>query len=84
MIDAHVVPDNVLFLGPTNEGDTFRTLVFTDMLKVNAFFTKTEEGDKTKCMICVELFYFYFNNTFLLVMKQIKTEFLSGYISRSF
>lgn len=49
MIDAHVVPDNVLFLGPTNENEQFKTLAFTDMLKVFASLSKAEEGDKTKC-----------------------------------
>lgn len=49
MIDAHIVPDNVLFLGPTNEEEQFKTLAFTDMLKVFASLSKSVEGDKTKC-----------------------------------
>jgi len=49
VIDAHIVPDNVLFLGPTNEEEQFKTLAFTDMLKVFASLSKAEEGDKTKC-----------------------------------
>lgn len=49
MIDAHIIPDNVLFLGPTNENEQFKTLAFTDMLKVVAFLSSAEEGDKTKC-----------------------------------
>ncbi|XP_022176858.1 fasciclin-1 isoform X1 [Myzus persicae] len=48
VIDAHIVPDNVLFLGPTNEDEQFKTLAFTDMLKVFASLSKAEEGDKTK------------------------------------
>ncbi|XP_025408255.1 fasciclin-1 isoform X3 [Sipha flava] len=51
VIDAHIIPDNVLFLGPTNEGEQFETLAFTDMLKVVAFFSKAEEGDKTKYFV---------------------------------
>jgi len=52
VIDAHIVPDNVLFLGPTNENEQFKTLAFTDMLKVFASLSKAEEGDKTKCKSC--------------------------------
>jgi len=52
VIDAHIVPDNVLFLGPTNEEEQFKTLAFTDMLKVFASLSKAVEGDKTKCKSC--------------------------------
>lgn len=52
VIDAHIVPDNVLFLGPTNEEEQFKTLAFTDMLKVFASLSKAAEGDKTKCKSC--------------------------------
>lgn len=55
VIDAHVVPDNVLFLGPTDENIPFDTLAFTDMLKVVASFSKAEEGDKTKCKTLIKL-----------------------------
>jgi len=55
VIDAHVVPDNVLFLGPTNENEQFKTLAFTDMLKVFASLSKAEEGDKTKCEFCYNI-----------------------------
>ncbi|KAL4122907.1 hypothetical protein QTP88_015158 [Uroleucon formosanum] len=48
VIDAHIVPDNVLFLGPTNEDEQFKTLAFTDMLKVFSSLSKAAEGDKTK------------------------------------
>lgn len=46
MIDAHVIPDNVLFLGPTAEGEKFNTLAFTDMLKVFASITSLRQGDE--------------------------------------
>lgn len=46
MIDAHVIPDNVLFLGPTTEGEKFNTLAFTDMLKVFASITSLRQGDE--------------------------------------
>lgn len=49
VIDAHIVPDNVLFLGPTAEGEEFKTLAFTDMLRVDAYITKSEDGERTKC-----------------------------------
>lgn len=49
VIDAHIVPENVLFLGPTAEGEQFKTLAFTDMLRVDAYLSKSEEGEKTRC-----------------------------------
>lgn len=73
MIDAHIVPEHVLFLGPTNEGERFETLAFTDMLKVVAIFSKSEEGDKSKCKICwhivIELYFF-------IVLNEIQIYFL--------
>lgn len=48
VIDAHIIPDNVLFLGPTSENEQFKTLAFTDMLKVFSSFSSAEEADKTK------------------------------------
>ncbi|VVC43692.1 FAS1 domain [Cinara cedri] len=36
VVDAHVIPDNVLFMGPTDEHTQFKTLAFTDMLRVFA------------------------------------------------
>ncbi|XP_050541767.1 fasciclin-1 isoform X2 [Daktulosphaira vitifoliae] len=48
IIDAHIIPDNVLFLGPTNEGEQFKTLAFTDMLRVVAFFSSNEDAGRTK------------------------------------
>lgn len=48
VIDAHIIPDNVLFLGPTNENEQFRTMAFTDMLKVEAFISSSEQGESTK------------------------------------
>lgn len=49
VIDAHIVPDNVLFLGPTAEGEQFKTLAFTDMLRVDVYISKSEDGEKTRC-----------------------------------
>ncbi|XP_050421905.1 fasciclin-1 isoform X2 [Adelges cooleyi] len=51
VVDAHVVPDNVLFLGPTTEGEQFKTLAFTDMLKVVDSVSSADEGDKTKYFV---------------------------------
>lgn len=70
VIDAHVVPDNVLFLGPTDENTQFDTLAFTDMLKVVASLSKAEEGDKTKCKTLIKLDDIRFNNKFSIICKQ--------------
>lgn len=56
MIDAHIIPDNVLFLGPTVEGEQFKTSAYTDMLKVSASLSSATEGDKVKCKIFKHLF----------------------------
>jgi len=67
VIDAHIVPDNVLFLGPTNENEQFKTLAFTDMLKVVAFIKSAQEGDKIKCKTLCTLFKFNIINCNLIV-----------------
>lgn len=49
MIDGHVLPDQVLFTGPTSDNTPYRTLVFRDNLKVTVSFLHAHsKGDDSR------------------------------------
>lgn len=48
VIDAHVIPEKVLFLSPTPEHKIFETTAFTDLLKVIVSFPYDRSTGKSK------------------------------------
>jgi len=48
VIDGHVLPDQVLFTGPTSDNVPYRTLVFSDNLKVTVSFLHAHSKGETR------------------------------------
>ncbi|XP_066902751.1 fasciclin-1 isoform X3 [Halyomorpha halys] len=48
VIDGHVIPDKVLFTAPTEDGQEFETLSYTDTLKVTISFSTEKDGKEIR------------------------------------